>query len=71
MISTITFEHGEKTCAVSPGVFCRWQGAMGFGTKPVCMLFQNEPLHAKDGWLQRCKPCMSQFGITTDAPPRE
>jgi hypothetical protein len=62
MISTITFEHGENTCAVSPGVFCRWQGALGWGTRPVCMLFNNEPLNDKDGWLQRCKQCVDTFG---------
>lgn len=71
MLSTITFEHGEKTCATKPGVFCHWYGVSGFGTRPVCMLFQNEPLYEKDGWLQRCDPCVSQFGNSTDAPPRE
>ena len=62
MISTITFTHGEKTCALAPGVFCRWQGATGFGTRPVCMLFDDEPLHEKDEWLQRCKQCIEAFG---------
>lgn len=71
MISTITFEHGEKTCAIKSGVFCRWQGAMGFGTKPVCVLFSNEPLYEKDGWIQRCAQCINVFEVTTDAPPRE
>jgi hypothetical protein len=62
MISTITFEHGKNTCAIEPGVFCQWQGAMSWGTRSVCMLFQNEPLHDKDGWLQRCKQCVETFG---------
>lgn len=62
MVSTITFEHGEKTCAVKPGVFCRWQSAMAWGTKPVCVLFQYEPLYDKDGWLQRCPQCIEKFG---------
>lgn len=62
MISTIEFTHGEKTCAVSPGVFCRWQGTAGFGTRSVCLLFTYEPLHDKDGWLQRCKQCITEFG---------
>ena len=71
MKSKIYFEHGENTCAVKPGVFCRWQGAMSFGTRPVCMLFQNEPLHDKDGWLQRTKNCLTQFGTQGNASSRE
>lgn len=71
MISNITFEHGEHTCAVNPNVFCRWQGVTGFGTRPCCLLFRNEPLYDRDGWLQRCKQCVAQFGKSTDAPPRE
>lgn len=62
VLSTITFEHGEKTCAVSPGIFCRFQGVMGFGTRPVCMLFNNETLYDKDGWLQRCPACVQVYG---------
>ena len=62
MLSTITFEHGEKTCASAPGIFCRFQGVMGFGTRPVCMLFNNETLYDKDGWLQRCPQCMQVYG---------
>jgi len=61
MISTITFEHGERTCAVARGVFCRWNGATGFGTRPVCMLFDNEPLFDIDGWLMRCPQCLDKF----------
>ena len=68
MISTIQFEHGDKTCAVRKGVFCRWQGAMKFGTVPVCMLFKNEPLNEDKphGWLMRCKQCVDVFGGTND-----
>lgn len=62
MLSTITFEHGENTCASVPGTFCRFLGTMGWGTKPVCMLFENEPLFNKDGWLQRCPQCMQVYG---------
>lgn len=62
MISTIIFEHGEKTCASAPGIFCRFQGAMALGTKPVCMLFKYTPLYDKDGWLQRCPQCIDVYG---------
>lgn len=62
MISTIKFEHGAKTCASEPGVFCKWQGTMGFGMRNVCMLFDQAFLLAKDGWLQRCEQCIEEFG---------
>ena len=66
MISAITFEHGKTTCAVEPGCFCRWLGASGFGTKPVCMLFGNQPLYEnKDGWIERCSQCVIDFGEQT------
>jgi len=62
MISTITFEHGVKTCAVELGKFCRWFGCTHFGTRPVCMLFDDEPLYDENGWLQRCPQCVKEFG---------
>jgi len=62
MISTINFEHGEKTCASEPGKFCRWEGSYSFGTRHVCMLFDNHPLFFEDGWLQRCWKCTEEFG---------
>ena len=64
MISTIQFAHGEKTCAVDKGVFCRWQGTMGFGQRAVCMLFGDEPLREDKpyGWLMRCQQCIDAFG---------
>lgn len=64
MISTIQFTHGVKTCASEPGKFCRWEGTMNFGTQYVCMLFGDELLNYKDGWLQRCQPCVREFGET-------
>ncbi len=62
MISKIEFVHGEKTCASEPGKFCKWEGVQGFGTRNVCMLFDNEPLYFTDGWLQRCKQCLEELG---------
>jgi len=62
MKSTITFVHGIKTCAVEPSKFCRWAGATNFGSNPVCMLFENEPLFDKDGWVMRCEKCLKEFG---------
>ena len=41
MISKIEFEHGEKTCAIETKP-CSWQGMSGFGTRPVCVLFNAE-----------------------------
>jgi len=61
MISTITFEHGTKTCAVEPGKFCRWVGCTHFGTYPICTLFGSN-LYSDDGWLQRCPECIKEFG---------
>jgi hypothetical protein len=64
MISTITFTHGAKTCASEPGKFCHWCISRHFGTRQVCMLFYDEPLYDKDGWLQRCPECIAEFGET-------
>lgn len=64
MKSTITFEHGETTCAVTPGVFCRFLRAKRFGTDYVCGLYDDEPLWGHDsgeyqGWLARCPQCLN------------
>lgn len=63
MISTITFTHGEKTCASEPGVLCRWVGCTHFGANHVCLLF-GEKLYDDGGWLQRCPQCINEFGET-------
>lgn len=60
MISKIEFEHGEKTCAVTPGKFCEFFGTNNFGTEPICMYFY-EPLFEADGWTQRCRSCLNKF----------
>lgn len=57
---TLTFTSGTHTCASEAGVFCRWCGSKGFGTRSICTLF-NEPLFDKDGWLQRSKTCLETF----------
>jgi len=62
MISTITFEHGNKTCAVSIEKRCTFQIARKFGTEPVCALFRYADIKEVDGWLQRCPECIKQFG---------
>lgn len=62
MISTIQFEHGETTCAVEPGKFCRWLGVSGFGTRTECLLFSEKLFH-EQGWLQRCGSCLKEFPV--------
>lgn len=66
MKSTIIFEHGETTCAVTPGVFCRFWGTKNFGTKNVCGLFCDTPLYdhtegERTGWVARCRECLKEF----------
>lgn len=66
MKNAICIEHGDTTCAVEPGKFCLFLGAKFLGTKPVCMLFDNEPLYDVDegefkGWLGRCDTCLRIF----------
>jgi len=57
MISTITFTHGARTC--SP---CQWQGMSGFGTRPICSLF-NQTLYTAGGvGFCRCAQCLEKFG---------
>lgn len=59
----ILIECGEKTCASSPGKFCKYLWVRRFGTESVCSLFPSEPdtctvLDAEDGWTQRCQACL-------------
>jgi len=63
MKNAIMMEHGETTCASEPGKFCLFLGAKCFGTKPVCMLFDDTPLREDfvGGWVKRCDQCMSIF----------
>ena len=53
----VQIECGEKTCASSPGVFCKYFGYKGLGTKPHCLFF-NTHLYEEQGWIQRAKPCL-------------
>jgi hypothetical protein len=64
MKSTITFEHGENTCASKPGTFCPWMGTTRLGSVPVCILFNFETLYDQDGWIQRCEKCKQEFPFT-------
>lgn len=59
MLSKIMFEHGETTCAVEPGKFCRFAGSRKFGSEYVCLLF-NARLYDQDGWLTRCTECLKE-----------
>ena len=64
---TIEIECGENTCASKPGQFCKYMGSVKFGQVPVCCLFPSEKetswtlLEEKDGWVQRCKPCIDSI----------
>ena len=60
MISTLEFEHGENTCAVEPGKFCRFFATENFGQRAVCVLFDAQ-LHLKNGWTERCMKCKQEF----------
>jgi hypothetical protein len=61
----IKINCGDKTCASKPGKFCRFAGAKGFGTRPVCLLFRDNDsneVHLTEeiagGWLARCSQCL-------------
>lgn len=58
--STLTFTHGEKTCASEPGKFCNFFGTRSFGTQPVCLLFGGD-LHMDKphGWTMRGGECLA------------
>lgn len=60
MISKIEFHHGEKTCNTEH-TECKWQGVSGFGTRPVCVLF-NQSLYGNEHGMQRCPQCIEKFG---------
>lgn len=64
MKSKLEFEHGENTCAVEPGKFCRFFATKNFGTQAVCILFDDH-LHLVDGWTHRCKKCKEEFPINS------
>ena len=60
----VRLKCGEKTCAWSPGKFCRFFGSRNFGQNPICCLFPSDPgtytdLNEIDGWIQRCEICLS------------
>lgn len=66
MKSVLIIEHGLTTCAIKPGVFCQFLWVKSFGTKPVCHLFDDEPLREhksgpKRGWLARCNLCREKL----------
>lgn len=66
MKNAIAIEHGETTCAVGKGTFCLFLFTKHFGTRPVCHLFDDQPLFEHDegqykGWLARCPQCMELF----------
>ncbi len=63
MESSITYEHGDTTCAVVPGKFCYWIAAKRFGTNPWCRLYDTTLYENAAGWLSRCAACM------VDNPP--
>jgi hypothetical protein len=54
-------ECGERTCASTPGKFCRFVKSKNFGTEFVCILFDRK-LFDEGGWLQRCGECLEEFG---------
>ncbi len=57
MISTITFHHGIRTCLA-----CVWRGMSGFGTRPVCKLFDQTLYAAGNIDFGRCSQCIEKFG---------
>ena len=59
MKSTITFEHGENTCATEVGKFCFFFGSKGF--HPYCTLYNTNLFDNQTGWIQRCEKCKQEF----------
>ena len=53
----VKIECGEKTCASSPGVFCKYFGYKGLGTRLHCLFF-NTRLYTEHGWVQRAASCL-------------
>lgn len=69
----LDIECGERTCAVTRGVFCRFLGSVKCGQVPVCRLFPSDDhtytlLDDVDGWVQRCEECLCAEGLSQDAP---
>lgn len=60
MKRTVTFECGERTCAVEPGKFCRFVVTRRCGTVYECGAFNGE-LYDEGGWLMRCPACLAEF----------
>ena len=64
MKQTLIFHTGETTCSEKPsypGSMCPFVYAISFGTKPVCLLFNEKRLVDKEGWLQRLPECKEHF----------
>jgi len=65
----ISISCGDKTCASTPGQFCKFFGSKYFGQIPLCMLFPSEDgshtelqtdideLSNTKGWTLRCQKC--------------
>lgn len=56
---TVSFECGQTTCAVVPGVFCPFLSDGLYGAHPYCRLFEREIFQDSKGWLERCPECQS------------
>lgn len=54
---SVQIECGEKTCASSSGVFCKYFGYKGLGTMPHCLFFDTR-LYEEHGWIQRADLCL-------------
>ncbi len=66
MLSTITFEHGENTCASVPGTFCRFLGTMdGVQNQSVCYLKTNHYLTKMAG-CSAVPSVLKNLGVTND-----
>lgn len=57
-LSTISFRHGERTCAWEPGQFCPFFMTRMLGQLPHCGLF-NVELDDGGGWVLRCDQCLA------------
>lgn len=50
------FECGEKTCAESPGKFCKFMTYNSRSGKSICYFFGQ--LYDENGWVQRAEKCI-------------
>lgn len=66
MISTLKFEHGDKTCAIQPGNFCRFFRLIKFGQCGYCLIYQSKLWIGESGWTERCLECLDEFPIQKD-----